>query len=95
MADHLAGGGWISPARRAALYERDENKCAYCDSAEDLTLDHLVGGLGDIKENLVTSCRSCNSRRGGKSIGQWMRQLRRSRAASVRRHLRWVRRGGW
>ena len=43
--------------------------CAYCGSAENLTLDHVVplarGGAHRI-ENLVAACKPCNSRKGAR-----------------------------
>lgn len=49
--------------RRAAVYERDENKCLKCGSSFDLTLDHILpksrGGKNDF-DNLQTLCGKCN-----------------------------------
>ena len=66
------GGGWITKARRLAIYLRDDFRCAYCgrDLREahprELTLDHLRprcrgGDNGD--RNLVLACVRCNSAR--------------------------------
>ena len=62
---------WIRPAKRLAIYLRDGLACCYCGaSVEDgvrLTLDHLrcysTGGSHDAT-NIITSCHTCNSRRG-------------------------------
>jgi 5-methylcytosine-specific restriction endonuclease McrA len=71
---HQPTGCWIRPARRAAIYHRDNWSCVYCgrrvtDSAEVpvvLTLDHLLpkslGGTNDAS-NLVSACRQCNCSR--------------------------------
>ena len=52
---------------RKDIKEKWENKCAYCDSEENITLDHITpqckGGL-DIKTNVVTCCHSCNQSKG-------------------------------
>ncbi|MCU0326479.1 MAG: HNH endonuclease [Spirosomaceae bacterium] len=52
---------------RQNVFRRDSNKCVYCGSHEDLTLDHLIpkskGGKTNW-DNLVTACRRCNSRKG-------------------------------
>lgn len=43
------------------------NECAYCQSTENLTLDHIIpqskGGL-DVKTNVVSCCHSCNQSKG-------------------------------
>jgi 5-methylcytosine-specific restriction endonuclease McrA len=68
-------GRWIRPAKRLALYLRDDFSCAYCGQSlrgaapADVTLDHLLprsaGGTNDAT-NLITACRSCNSSRQDK-----------------------------
>lgn len=52
---------------RQNVFRRDNNKCAYCESPYDLTLDHVMpksrGGKTNW-DNLITACRRCNSRKG-------------------------------
>jgi 5-methylcytosine-specific restriction endonuclease McrA len=57
---------------RREVFVRDRYTCQYCGASHgDLTLDHVVprsrGGT-NTWENLVTACRSCNHRKGGKSV---------------------------
>ena len=55
---------------RANLFRRDDNKCVYCGSPHQLTIDHVVprsAGGTDSWENLVTACRSCNTRKGSRT----------------------------
>lgn len=51
---------------RQAVYNRDGNTCVYCQSGDDLTLDHKIpemhGGDNSI-DNLQTACRPCNARK--------------------------------
>ncbi len=55
---------------RRIVLSRDGYKCRYCTRREFLTLDHIVppskGGSHD-PTNLVTACRSCNSRKGSRT----------------------------
>lgn len=66
------GSKWIRPLKRMAIYLRDGFRCVYCTAdlravkAYDVTLDHVISGhqAGNHHEtNLVTACRSCNSRK--------------------------------
>jgi 5-methylcytosine-specific restriction endonuclease McrA len=48
---------------RNLIMKRDGYKCLYCNSTENLTLDHIIPqsrGGDDSWENLVTCCGSCN-----------------------------------
>jgi 5-methylcytosine-specific restriction endonuclease McrA len=52
---------------RHNVFRRDNNKCQYCHSTKDLTLDHVYpksrGGKTSW-DNLVTACKHCNARKG-------------------------------
>jgi 5-methylcytosine-specific restriction endonuclease McrA len=52
---------------RQNIFKRDSHQCQYCGTHEDLTLDHVMpksrGGKSSW-DNLVTACRSCNSKKG-------------------------------
>lgn len=58
---------------RAAVFRRDRHTCQYCGvrpRVADLTLDHVLPrhrGGRDTWENLVTACRPCNQRKGGRT----------------------------
>jgi len=52
---------------RQNIFKRDGNKCVYCASSSNLTLDHVVPkskGGNSTWTNLVTACRTCNSKKG-------------------------------
>jgi len=57
----------------AALFARDRNVCGYCGGEfreRDLSRDHIVPvyrGGRDRWMNVVTACRSCNLRKGGRT----------------------------
>ena len=58
--------------KRVVLYFN--NRCAYCGREELLTHDHffpLSGGGEYTKENIIPSCRSCNSSKGKKLFFNW------------------------
>jgi len=49
--------------------------CCYCGSTDNLAIDHLVPrarGGADTGDNLVWSCRSCNSSKGSKDVLEWL-----------------------
>ncbi|OGN80707.1 MAG: HNH endonuclease [Chloroflexi bacterium GWC2_73_18] len=59
---------------RREVFIRDRYTCQFCGrETHDLTLDHVVprhrGGTHDW-ENLVAACRSCNHRKGGKTLAE-------------------------
>jgi hypothetical protein len=48
--------------------------CCYCGSRERLTLDHVIAssqGGPDAGDNVVWSCRSCNSSKGDRDLLEW------------------------
>jgi len=53
------------------VFERDNFTCQYCgEKKQKLTLDHIIPQSQngeDNPENLVTACRECNSRKGGRA----------------------------
>jgi 5-methylcytosine-specific restriction endonuclease McrA len=65
---------------RRALFARDGWRCVYCGTATGrLTLDHVVPrsrGGESIWENVVTSCATCNHRKGNRTLEESGLQLR-------------------
>ena len=57
---------------RREIFMRDDYACQYCGSrTRELTLDHVVPrhkGGGHSWDNLVSACRPCNHRKGGKTL---------------------------
>lgn len=59
---------------RKHIKESWEHKCAYCDSEENITLDHIVPrskGGGDTTKNVVCCCHSCNQSKGHSPWEEW------------------------
>lgn len=66
---------------RREVFIRDEHTCQYCGvRTSDLTIDHVVPrsrGGQHTWENLVSACRACNHRKGGKTLADSRMRLRR------------------
>ena len=55
---------------RENVFKRDGFKCQYCGTEKELTIDHLIPKAKGGKtswNNLVTACKSCNSKKGNYS----------------------------
>ena len=54
---------------------RDGNKCVYCGSTEELTIDHVrprcKGGETN-SHNCVTACKTCNQAKGSLPVEQFL-----------------------
>ncbi|MCL5256286.1 MAG: HNH endonuclease [Chloroflexi bacterium] len=57
---------------RREIFVRDNYTCQYCGAkTKDLTLDHVIPkhrGGQHTWENLVSACKPCNHRKGGKTL---------------------------
>ncbi|HZS00295.1 MAG TPA: HNH endonuclease [Chloroflexota bacterium] len=66
---------------RREVFLRDNFTCQYCGTrSKELTLDHLIPrhrGGRHCWDNLVSACRSCNHRKGGKTLEEARMVLRR------------------
>jgi 5-methylcytosine-specific restriction endonuclease McrA len=66
---------------RREIFIRDHHTCQYCGlKTRDLTLDHVIPrhrGGKHTWDNLVSACRSCNHRKGGKAVEEARMALRR------------------
>lgn len=65
---------------RREIFIRDNYTCQYCgEFGKDMTVDHVIprcrGGQHNWT-NVVTSCRSCNHRKGSKSVQDARMELR-------------------
>ena len=69
-------------------------RCVYCGSTENLSVDHLfprIKGGADNVENLVCSCKSCNSSKGKKDLMAWYNERGQFSSVMVlRRYLKLV-----
>lgn len=64
------------PCSRRGVFARDRETCQYCGvqpGRAHLTMDHVVPrsqGGGTTWDNVVTACRDCNHRKGGRTPDQ-------------------------
>jgi 5-methylcytosine-specific restriction endonuclease McrA len=65
---------------RREVFIRDDYTCQYCGSRTgDLTIDHIIPrsrGGQHTWENLVSACKPCNHRKGGKTLIESRMRLR-------------------
>ncbi len=57
--------------KREAILNRDNRTCIYCGSKKWLSLDHIIPiklDGSDRADNIVTSCRTCNSAKNGNRL---------------------------
>jgi 5-methylcytosine-specific restriction endonuclease McrA len=72
--------------RREQIFERDQFRCVYCGNvfpAEELTVDHVearVRGGDRSGGNLVTACSGCNTAKGHRRAGDFLRDDAAARA---------------
>jgi hypothetical protein len=65
---------WSTSIREYIKEREQTNKCIYCDSETDLTLDHIlpsIRGGPDDPDNAVWVCQKCNSSKGSKRLYEW------------------------
>lgn len=58
------------PFSRKHVFIRDDYRCQYCGSSEQLNIDHIIPrskGGKTVFENCVTSCINCNNKKGNRT----------------------------
>lgn len=91
---HYAGGGWIRPVKRLAIYLRAGWLCAYCgaDTRDPKnstpTLEHVYrraerGRDYNGPRNLVLACWDCNRARNVKALHEWLFSIHPDRVGTV------------
>jgi 5-methylcytosine-specific restriction endonuclease McrA len=63
----------VPPVSRREILKRDRDRCQYCGSKKQLTIDHIIprskGGKHSW-DNVVIACATCNSRKGDRTLEQ-------------------------
>lgn len=79
---HNKGMDWVRLPLRMAIYFRDDFDCIWCRQmfpldvmGYGLSLDHVDPEKGNTSDNLVTCCKSCNSSKQNRTLGQWYKRL--------------------
>lgn len=57
-----------------SIKEEWNYKCAYCNSPDNLTLDHILPqrkGGKDVKVNVLCACKACNNSKGHTPWEEW------------------------
>lgn len=55
---------------RANIFRRDNYRCGYCGTTQNLTIDHVMPrsrGGRDTWDNLITACQRCNTEKGNRT----------------------------
>ena len=72
---------------RSQIKLRDGNRCFYCGSSEELTIDHvrpLCKGGETNSHNCVTACRACNQAKGSLPVEKFLLTIfKMARAATI------------
>lgn len=92
------GAKWIRREKRLAIYARDGFECVYCQTHENLSLDHLhprSKGRDNRSRNLVTACRMCNMQRGDRVWWSFAgddaaKRIRRNRRRGLAMRKKWA-----
>lgn len=59
---------------KKSIKDEWENKCAYCDSNENLTIDHIIPqskGGNNFITNVICCCESCNKAKAHSDWEEW------------------------
>ncbi len=67
----------VGEVNECKVHARCDFKCFYCESEDDLGIDHIVsinqGGKHEM-ENLVTACKRCNSSKIDRDLLSWAKE---------------------
>jgi CRISPR/Cas system Type II protein with McrA/HNH and RuvC-like nuclease domain len=61
---------------RKSIRDKWNNQCAYCNSTEELTIDHIIPqskGGSNLINNVICCCTICNRDKAHKNWEEWYR----------------------
>jgi 5-methylcytosine-specific restriction endonuclease McrA len=74
LAYHVKRPRPVVKLTRREILARDDHRCQYCGKhGPDLTIDHVIPrhrGGQHTWDNVVTACKSCNHRKGGRTAAE-------------------------
>lgn len=74
LAYHVKRPRPVVKLTRREILARDDHRCQYCGKhGADLTIDHVIPrhrGGQHTWDNVVTACKSCNHRKGGRTAAE-------------------------
>ena len=82
----------LTKAAKEARFAIWQNRCAYCEHAGPMTVDHvfpLVAGGLDESSNIVPACRRCNASKNASPVETWFRRqpfFTEARWRKIQRH---------
>lgn len=66
---------WSTAIREWVKEHEKPNECIYCDSKENLTIEHILPRScdgPDISDNAIRICKKCNSSKSSKRLYEWI-----------------------
>ena len=78
---------------RKKIKEAWDNKCAYCGSDKELTIDHITPrskGGADVTKNVVCACHDCNQDKAHTPMEDWYLSQEFFNTARYDRITEWI-----
>ena len=78
---------------RKKIKEAWDNKCAYCGSDKELTIDHITPrskGGADVTKNVVCACHDCNQDKAHTPMEDWYLSQEFFNTARYNRINEWI-----
>ena len=82
--------GDLTAAQWQGILEYFNFKCAYCDSTERLSMEHIqpVSKGGALtKTNIIVACQHCNSSRGNMNFEVWLDMIPEGNKAKIMQYI--------
>lgn len=77
---------WSTTVREWLRELEKSNECIYCGSTKGLSTEHILPrncGGPDIPDNVIRSCKSCNSSKQDKRLYEWIREKNKDKVPRI------------